>query len=402
MNKIRTIINALLLLFLISSIQAQDNNYLKAGNGNPLIPGYFADPTIEKIGDTYYLYATTDGIMLASGEPQVWVSKDFVNWFNYELNLPIPNGMTNCWAPDLVKGPDGKYYYFNGNCEPGLCYIYGYKGDTPVGPFEVMNNGKAVIPAKIWGNYPALDAQYFLEGDTALYAYFGTWAENNGGLGCIKVSLDDYKTIVDKRLIPATELPGVFEGAYMMKKNKKYILMYSTGDCRLSSYRVRYSYGDSPMGPFTPGATNTNGESNTILETNTDGSIDSPGHHSVLQDGDNYYIVYHRHDNPHSGGGEFRQVCADSMIFLNDSTIKRVNATHTGIGYLSTSIIPENIAYQYQHSYIGLPSNCIGLRYTYYPENAPIIIMEQCGKPAHKVCHSRFASILDHKKIFSV
>ena len=28
--------------------------------GNPFIPGYFADPTIRKFGDTYYIYATTD------------------------------------------------------------------------------------------------------------------------------------------------------------------------------------------------------------------------------------------------------------------------------------------------------------------------------------------------------
>ena len=30
-------------------------------NLNPFIPGYFADPTIRKFGDTYYIYATTDG-----------------------------------------------------------------------------------------------------------------------------------------------------------------------------------------------------------------------------------------------------------------------------------------------------------------------------------------------------
>lgn len=27
--------------------------------GNPVIPGYFADPTVRKFGDTYYLYCTT-------------------------------------------------------------------------------------------------------------------------------------------------------------------------------------------------------------------------------------------------------------------------------------------------------------------------------------------------------
>ena len=39
------------------------------GTGNPFIPGYFADPTIKKFGDTYYLYATTDGN--GNGFPQL-------------------------------------------------------------------------------------------------------------------------------------------------------------------------------------------------------------------------------------------------------------------------------------------------------------------------------------------
>jgi hypothetical protein len=29
--------------------------------GNPVIPGYFADPCSRKFGDTYYLYVTPDG-----------------------------------------------------------------------------------------------------------------------------------------------------------------------------------------------------------------------------------------------------------------------------------------------------------------------------------------------------
>ena len=57
-------------------------------NINPFIPGYFADPTIRKFGDTYYLYATTDGTGNGYGPAQVWVSKDFVNWRNFVMNWP--------------------------------------------------------------------------------------------------------------------------------------------------------------------------------------------------------------------------------------------------------------------------------------------------------------------------
>ena len=40
---------------------AQKAAYNTPGAGNPILPGYFADPTIKKFGDTYYIYATTDG-----------------------------------------------------------------------------------------------------------------------------------------------------------------------------------------------------------------------------------------------------------------------------------------------------------------------------------------------------
>jgi len=101
---------------------------------NPLLPGYFADPTIKKFGDIYYIYATTDNIMLASGAPTVWYSKDFVNWYNYTMDVPsfteVP--LVNFWAPDIIKQGDRYYLYF-GNCEIG-CNIYGYVSNTPVGP----------------------------------------------------------------------------------------------------------------------------------------------------------------------------------------------------------------------------------------------------------------------------
>ena len=76
------------------------------GNANPFIPGYFADPTIRKFGDTYYLYATTDGTGNGYGPAQVWASKDFVNWRNFVMNWPTTEVV---WAPDVVQQPNGKY-----------------------------------------------------------------------------------------------------------------------------------------------------------------------------------------------------------------------------------------------------------------------------------------------------
>lgn len=329
----------IILLLVCNQTEAQDSKYTDPGNGNPLVPGYFADPTIEKISDTYYLYATTDGIREASGEPQVWISKDFVNWFDYKMDVPLPDGLMNCWAPDLVEGFDGKYYYFQGNCQTGACDIYGYVSDSPVGPWSILNSGDPVIPVGTGKkSLPALDAQYFVDDDGSIYAFFGTWCTSFGGIGWAKIDPNDMTTILDEGYIPISQVPEAFEAPYLLKKNDKYILMYSTGDCQRSSYAVRYSYSNGITGTYTPG------ENSPILSSNDDNTINGPAHHSVLKENDDYYIVYHRHDNPHSTGGEFRQVCVDKLIFENDSTISTVKPTHTGIGYLAEKITSDNLA----------------------------------------------------------
>lgn len=370
MKKIICIVISITFIF---CCKAQKINYDLTTESNPLLPGYFADPTIKKFGDTFYLYATTDGVKLASGEPQVWLTKDFVNWYNTEMDLDLPEGLTNCWAPDVMQGDDGKFYYFMGNCEQG-CNIYAYVSDSPTGPWKSLNQGKAVIPVGMGiEGLPALDAQYFKDDDGSIYAYFGTWCSSFGGLGWAKIDSKDHYTILESGSIPTSQIPNVFEAAYVLKRNGKYILMYSSGDCRLNTYAVHYAYANSPIGPFTYGS------NSPIIQTNTDGSVDSPGHHSVLKDGDDYYIVYHRHDNPHTTGGEFRQVCADRLFFLNDSTILPVIPTHQGIGFLRKSQIPhKDLAYKAKTaatSYYHLESPATkftnkAVDYKYLPEYA--------------------------------
>lgn len=307
---------------------------------NPLLPGYFADPTIKKFGDTYYIYSTTDNIMLASGAPTVWYSKDFENWYNYTMDVPsfstIP--LVNFWAPDIVE-QNGRYYLYFGNCEMG-CNIYGYVSDTPIGPWKKLNeNDKPVIAHNYpRPGFPSLDAQFFTDTDGKIYGYWGTWVHYNGGYAVGELDAQSMIEMKQPKNIPLTQTPGPFEAAYMMKKGNKYILMYSGASCHDETYNVRYAYANTPYGPFTPGA------NNPVLSTNPDKSVHGPGHHSVLQEGDDYYIVYHKHDYPMTRGGLSRQVCIDKMIFENDSTIKAVEPKNTGYINPSKQKAPVNLA----------------------------------------------------------
>lgn len=331
MNKLSLLATSLLL----SSISAfaQQASFDTPGAGNPVIPGYFADPTVKKFSDTYYMYATTDGSGAGFGPAQVWTSKDFVNWTLMPMNWPDSHWI---WAPDVVKHVDGKYYYFY--CQP--CIIHCGVSETPRGPWKnILGESESVlVPDRFVTNAITLDAQTFVDDDGSVYLYWGTWGIYKGfGCGAGKMT-PDLKGFTETRLIPNTEATDFFEAPFVLKRDGVYYFMYSSGSCHDHTYRVQYATSDKPLGPYKYGGC--------ILETNTDGTIHGPGHHSILQEGDDYYMVYHRHDNPHSNRGFHRQLCIDRMTFNANGSIQKITPTHDGVGALAPSVVKStNLAF---------------------------------------------------------
>ena len=167
MNRTILLITSFLIGVVSAFAQAAFNT---PGAGNPVIPGYFADPTIKKFGDTYYMYATTDGSGAGFGPAQVWTSKDFVNWTLMPMNWPDSHWI---WAPDVMQHSDGKYYYFY--CQP--CIIHCGVSETPRGPWKnILGDSEAVlIPDRFVTNAITLDGQTFVDDDGSVYMYWGTW-----------------------------------------------------------------------------------------------------------------------------------------------------------------------------------------------------------------------------------
>lgn len=308
------------------------------GAGNPLLPGYFADPTIRKFGDTFYIYATTDGTGNGYGPAQVWMSKDFVNWKNVTMNWPTTEVV---WAPDVVQQPDGTYRYYY--CTP--CVIYVGESDSPIGPWKnrLGEPDAILVEDRFVHNAITLDPQLFIDDDGSEYLYFGTWGIYEGfGCGVAKLA-EDGKSFTDKKLILNTEIIDFFEAPYVFKRNGIYYFTYSSGSCHDHTYRVQYATStEGPMGPYE--------YKGCILEHTEDMTIQGTGHHSMLIDGDNYYIVYHRHGLPKSLHGFNRQVCIDELEFDENGAIKKINPTHEGL--LPASLIQnaqtakfENLAF---------------------------------------------------------
>lgn len=308
---------ALATIWLISG--AQRASWNTPGAGNPLLPGYFADPTIRKFGDTYYIYATTDGTGNGYGPPQVWMSKDFVNWRNLTMNWPTTEVV---WAPDVVQQKDGSFRYYY--CTP--CEVRVGESDSPVGPWKnrLGSPDAVLVPDRFVHNAITLDPQLYVDDDGSEYLYFGTWGIYKGfGCGVARLS-DDGLSFTDKRLIPNTEITDFFEAPFVFKRGGTYYFTYSSGSCHDDTYRVQYAVSnEGPMGPYT--------YKGCILKTNADSTVHGPGHHSILVDGDDYYIIYHRHNLPRSIHGFNRQVCIDKMEFDANGDIIPVMPTHDGV-----------------------------------------------------------------------
>jgi beta-xylosidase/regulation of enolase protein 1 (concanavalin A-like superfamily) len=327
----------LIFLLVINLTNAQKLLHNSPGTGNPFIPGYFADPTVKKFGDTWYIYSTTDGNNDGRGPATVWTSKDFVNWTMHEMNWPITQGGFY-WAPDVTIGPDGKYrLFYNIPCE-----TYEGIGESPLGPWKnILGEDKTLIPNYLVPDIITLDAQTFKDDDGKIYILFGTWGiypRSGCGIGLLN---PDMKSFAKLDKIPNTQAIDFFEAPFIIKKDGIYYFTYSSGSCHDSTYRVQYAISrTSPFGPYEYG------KNNPILETSKDGSVHGPGHHCIIQEGSEYYIIYHRHDNPHSARGMHRQLCIDKLKFGPKGTIEKVIPTHEGVGFLAKNTNPaKNLAF---------------------------------------------------------
>lgn len=305
------------LIFLLSFIQLcfgqEQNNFVK----NPIIQGYYADPTIIKLDDTFYIYATKDP--WGGDELAVLKTTNFINWEIKHINWPTKKACTSptsknsmVWAPSVVKAKNGKYYmYVSVGSE-----VWVGVSNKPLGPWEnAKRDGSPLITSNFFPEYHMIDAECFIDTDGQAYLYWGSglhWVNGH----CFVVKLNDDMVSFDGKPQDITP-PNYFEAPFMLKRNDIYYLMYSEGKAIDATYKVRYSTGNTPFGPWTEGV------NSPILSTSSDSMTYGPGHHTVFKENNQYYILYHR-ILPQKKDYVLRQLCIDSLNFDQSGNIKKI------------------------------------------------------------------------------
>ena len=325
----------------------KDLGYNGPKTGNPLVPGYYADPTIIEDNGTFYIYATSD---MPSWNDitklAVWTSKDFVNWKCDYLNWPTKEACksttgtaSGVWAPSVIKAPNGKFYMYVTIGQE----IWVGVADKLAGPWKnALPNNQPLVHHKEYFYVETIDAECFVDDDGQAYLY---WGSSNSGFDiegrCLGVKLNP-DMISFKGQPKDVTPPHYFEAPYMFKKNGTYYFSYSWGKTWDQTYQIRYATGPTPFGPWTEGMVRP------ILSTDEkDEKIKSTGHHSILKFKDKYYIVYHRFNtlDRYPIAQKLRQVAADELKFNPDGSIKRVVTTNKGVGILQDAANKINLAF---------------------------------------------------------
>lgn len=253
-----------------------------------------------------------------------------------------PRGIHAMWAPDVVKGPDGRYYLYY--CLDFLPEIRVAVCDTPAGKFEylglVRHKDGTPLGTKE-GDLIQFDPGIFIDDDHTIYLYSGNAPmykdQANDSQGSQVMTLEeDMLTLKTppKRLLPGiTECEGTsfaehafFEASSIRKINGKYYFVYSS----VWSHELCYAVSGKPDSGYEFGGTLVD-IGDIFLNGRTEKeSVNCLGntHGGIEKAGNQWYVFYHRQTNRTNYS---RQGCAEKISFDENGHIRQAEITSCGL-----------------------------------------------------------------------
>lgn len=297
----------------------------KKKSGNPVFPGWYADPEGVIFNNQYWIYPTYSAPYNQQVFFDAFSSPDLVTWTKHSRILDstaIKWAKRAMWAPAIIE-KDGKYFLFfgandiqNNNTTGGIGVAV---ADNPAGPFRDYL-GKPLVGQIINGAQP-IDQYVFKDKDGQYYLIYGGWGHCN--IVRLKADFTGFLPFPDGTLFREITPKSYVEGPTMFVRNGKYYFMWSEGGWTGPNYSVAYAVADSPFGPFE--------RVGKILQQDPTVATGA-GHHSVIQvpNTDEWYIVYHRRPLTETDGNH-RETCIDRLYFDEKGAIKPVKITVEGV-----------------------------------------------------------------------
>ncbi|MBF9140495.1 glycoside hydrolase family 43 protein [Hymenobacter properus] len=293
-------------------------------SGNPLFPGWYADPEATIFGRQCWIYPTYSAPYKEQVFMDAFSSPDLVHWTKHPRIIDTASvkwARRALWAPSIVQ-KDQRYYLFFGANDVHEGEVGGIGvavADRPEGPFRDYL-GKPLIGTIQNGAQP-IDQFAFRDTDGQYYLIYGGWSHCN--ITRLKPDFTGLLPFPDGSTYKEITPEHYVEGPFMFRRGGKYYFMWSEGGWGLPDYSVAYAVADSPLGPFR--------RVGKILQQDP-AVATGAGHHSVIQvpGKDEWYIVYHRRPLGETDHNH-RVTCIDKLVFDAHGRIQPVKITTEGV-----------------------------------------------------------------------
>jgi alpha-N-arabinofuranosidase len=273
---------------------SQQNSFI-----NPIIPGGYPDPSICKVGDTFYV--VNSSFEYFPGLP-IHKSKDLINWelIGYglhrteqcsdEVNLVDVQSDGGIHAP-TIRYNKGTFYiittnvYYNEEKKTTDFVNFILTAKNPEGPWSEPH---------VLEGAPGIDPDIFFDNDGKVW-YVGTHSPENpnfegeGEIWLQQIDAENWKLIGERHYLWRGACGGVWvEGPHLYKRDNRYYLMVAEGGTSFN-HAVMIAVSDSIKGPYIPN------DRNPILSTRQlsyDNWVHSTGHADLIELNDGrWYMV---------------------------------------------------------------------------------------------------------------
>lgn len=262
-----------------NAFSAQADQNVPITYNNPVIPGFYSDPSVCRVGEDYYLVNST--FEYFPGIP-VFHSKDLVNWNQIghciDRTTQLTKGL-NIYAT-TIRYHEGTFYMITTNVGTGGNFYV--TATDPAGPWS----------DPVWIEAQGIDPDIFFDDNGSVYIISSTF-------GLYEIDLKTGKSVSEVRKVWNGTGGRYPEGPHIYKKDGFYYLMAAEGGTE-EAHSETVARSKNIWGPY-----NSNPSNPILTHVNAAGQnnpIQGVGHADIVQaHDDSWWIVFHGYRSV--GGG---------------------------------------------------------------------------------------------------
>lgn len=208
---------------------------------NPVIKGFYPDPSVCKVDDTYYLVCSS--FQYFPGVP-LFKSKDLVNWrqIGYCLTRESQVQLNNVSSSGGIFAPTIRY-------NNGRFYMTTTNNTTNQNFYVWTDDIYSQWSEPVYVDQGGIDPSLYFEDSKTYFMSNGTDDYGSSGVVQCEIDIETGRKLTQSKTIWKGSGGRFIEGPHMYKINGKYYLVAAEGGTEFG-HMVTYARGDSPDGNF--------------------------------------------------------------------------------------------------------------------------------------------------------